>query len=104
MVRLMMQPVRASSLLYVFDDCTLDTARREVRRADAPVPVEPKDFDLVLYLLTNPDRLLSKDELIAAVWKGRIVSDRAISACIHAARVALGDAGTGQRLIKTFPR
>jgi DNA-binding winged helix-turn-helix (wHTH) protein len=86
-------------LLYVFDDCTVDASRREVRRADKPIPVEPKVLDLVLYLLANRDRLVSKDELVSAVWNGRIVSDSAISACIHSARVALGDAGAGQRLI-----
>ncbi|WP_027575012.1 winged helix-turn-helix domain-containing tetratricopeptide repeat protein [Bradyrhizobium sp. WSM1743] len=91
-------------MLYLFDDCTIDASRREVRRADKSIPVEPKVLDLVLYLLANRDRLVSKDELVSAVWNGRIVSDSAISACIHSARVALGDAGAGQRLIKTFPR
>jgi TolB-like protein len=82
-------------LLYQFEDCSIDVARRAV---------EPKVLDFLLYLLANRDRLVSKDELVAAIWDGRIVSDSAISACIHAARLALGDKGAGQRLIKTFPR
>ncbi|MEH2488900.1 TolB-like protein/tetratricopeptide (TPR) repeat protein [Bradyrhizobium sp. AZCC 2230] len=103
-VRFAKSPLMVSPLLYVFDDCTVDASRREVRRADKPIPVEPKVLDLLLYLLANRDRLVSKDELVSAVWNGRIVSDSAISACIHSARVALGDAGAGHRLIKTFPR
>jgi DNA-binding winged helix-turn-helix (wHTH) protein len=91
-------------LLYLVDDCAIDAARREVRRAGKLISVEPKVFDLVLYLLANRDRLVSKDELISVIWDGRTVSDAAISACIHSARIAISDRGMGQRLIKTFPR
>ena len=80
-------------MLYQFEDCSIDVARREVRRAERPIAVEPKVLDFLLFLLANWDRLVSKDELIAAIWDGRIVSDSAISACIHAARLALGDKG-----------
>jgi TolB-like protein len=61
-------------------------------------------FDLLVYVIQNRERVLSKDELITAVWKGRIVSESALATCINAARSAIGDTGEGQRLIKTLPR
>ena len=69
-----------------------------------PVPVEPQVFDLLLYLIRNRERVVSKDDLLAAVWRGRIVSESALSTRINAARAALGDNGEAQRLIKTLPR
>jgi TolB-like protein len=68
------------------------------------IAVEPQVFDLVLYLLQNRDRVVGKDDLIQAVWGGRIVSDSALTTRINAARTAIGDSGKAQRLIKTFPR
>ena len=91
-------------MLYSFDDYALDTDRRELRRGDGPMPVEPKVFDLLVYLIEGRDRVLSRDDLIAGVWMGRLVSDSALTSCINAARVAIGDSGESQRLIKTFPR
>lgn len=89
---------------YIFQEFVLDTGHRELRRGNAPVSVEPKVFDLLAHLLANRDRVVSKDDLIEAVWGGRIVSDSALTTCINAARVALGDSGEAQRLIKTLPR
>ncbi|HWP38147.1 MAG TPA: winged helix-turn-helix domain-containing tetratricopeptide repeat protein [Gemmatimonadales bacterium] len=89
---------------YLFGDCTLDTDRRELHRGSTLVPVEPQVFDLLEHLLRHRDRVVSKDELLASVWSGRIVSDSAIFTRINAARSAIGDTGDEQRLIKTLPR
>ena len=82
----------------------LDTERRELRRGDAPVAVEPKVFDLLAYVIENRGRVVSRDDLIAHVWGGRIVSEAAIARCINGARNAIGDSGEAQRLIKTLQR
>ena len=89
---------------YRFEDCLLDVDGRELRRGAALVSVEPQVFDLVLYLVRNRGRVVSKDDLIGAIWGGRIVSDSALTTRINAARTAIGDSGKTQRLIKTFPR
>jgi len=91
-------------LLYLFEDCALDTDRRELRRGANLVAVEPQVFDLLEYLIRNRDRVVSKDDLIASVWRGRIISESALATRINAARNALGDNGEAQRLIKTLPR
>jgi TolB-like protein/Tfp pilus assembly protein PilF len=91
-------------MLYHFDRFSLDPDRRELRRDRTAISVEPKVFDLINYLLDRRDRVVSKDDLISAVWHGRIVSESALATCINAARAALGDSGDEQRLIKTFPR
>ena len=90
--------------LFLFEDFVLDSARRELRRGMELVAVEPKVFDLLVYLITNRDRVIQKDELIAGVWQGRIVSESALASCVNAARSAIGDSGEAQRLIKTLPR
>ena len=83
-------------MLWTFDDCVLDVERRELRRADAPVAVEPQVFDLLVYLLRNRTRVVTKDELLQAVWQGRIVSNSALANRINAARAAVGDSGEHQ--------
>ncbi len=87
-----------------FDEFEIDPARGELRRAGAPVPVEPQVLDLIAYLAARAGEIVSRDELIEAVWGGRIVSDSAISSRINAARTALDDDGTAQRVIRTVPR
>ena len=89
---------------YLFDDYALDADRRELLRGTAPVSVEPQVFDLLLYLVQNREHVVSKDELFASVWRGRIVSESALTTRINAARIALDDSGEKQRLIKTLPR
>ena len=89
---------------YHFEDCTLDTDRRELRGPDGPVSVEPQVFDLLEYLIQNRDRVVSRDTLIETIWAGRIVSESALTTRINAVRSAIGDTGEEQRLIKTFPR
>ena len=91
---------------YLFEDFALDTDRRELRRgAEAvPIPMEPQVFDLLVYLIRNRERVVSRDDLLASVWQGRIVSESALNTRIHLARSAIGDNGEDQRLIRTWPR
>jgi TolB-like protein len=88
----------------LFSDCAVDVERRELRRAGEAVHVEPQAFDLLVYLITHRDRVVSKDELLEAVWNGRIVSDSALTTRINAARQAIGDSGKRQLLIQTLAR
>jgi len=91
-------------LIYVFEDYSLDPDRRELRRGADVVGVEPQVFDLLHYLITSRDRVVSKDDLMAAIWNGRIVSESALTSRLTAVRHAIGDSGEEQRLIRTFPR
>lgn len=91
-------------MLYLFDDFRLDTDRRELRRGAKLVAIEPKVFDLLEFLIRNRARVVSKDDLIEAIWDGRIVSESALSTSINAARSAVGDTGEDQRLIRTLHR
>ena len=91
-------------MLYSFSDFTLDTERRELRQGAETISVAPQVFDLLSYLIRNRQRVVSKDELIAGVWNGRIVSDAALTTRINGARCAVGDTGEKQDLIKTLPR
>lgn len=88
-------------MTYRFGPFELDTATAELRRGGEPVAVEPQVFALLVLLVENRDRLLTRDEIIATVWQGRIVSDAAIASRIKSARQAIGDDGAGQRLIRT---
>lgn len=97
-------PLEGFKLLYSFEDFVLDTEQRELRRGTQAIPVQPQVFDVLEYLLRHRGRVVSKDDLIAAVWDGRIVSDSALTTRINAVRTAIGDSGENQRLIKTFPR
>jgi DNA-binding winged helix-turn-helix (wHTH) protein len=92
------------ALLYAFEDCVLDEQRRELRRAASPVPIGPQVFDLVVFLIRNRERVVSQDDLLTAVWEGRIVSESTLRSHIQAARAAIGDTGEAQRLIRTMPR
>jgi TolB-like protein len=91
-------------LAIQFDDYVLDPARRELSRNGASVKIEPKVFDLLIHLIENRHRVVSKDDLIAQVWGNRIVSDSALTHAINAARNAIGDDGKAQRLIRTSSR
>lgn len=88
----------------LFGDCLLDPDRRELKRASGAVAVGPQVFDLLLYLVENRGRVVSKDELLDAVWLGRIVSESTITSHINAARTAIGDSGHEQRFIRTVAR
>jgi TolB-like protein len=91
-------------LRYLFDEYVLDVDRRELHRGQVVVPVAPQVFDLLEYLIRNRERVVIKDDLISAIWNGRIVSDAALTTRLNAARNAIGDTGEKQRLIKTLPR
>jgi TolB-like protein len=89
---------------FLFANHVLDTDRRELLRDSEPVAIEPQVFDLLVYLVQNCDRLVSKSDLIASVWGGRIVADSTVISRINAARKALGDSGENQKLIRTVAR
>ena len=84
-------------MLYSFEDYVLDTDRRELRFGINLVAVEPQVFDLLEYVIRNRERVASKDDLIAAVWSGRIVSESVLTTRINAARCAIGDNGKDQQ-------
>jgi TolB-like protein/tetratricopeptide (TPR) repeat protein len=88
----------------LFGDCALDSARRELRRGGQLVHVEPQVFDLLVHLIDNRDRVVSKDDLLSAVWQGRLVSESTLANRINAARSAIGDSGDRQLFIRTIPR
>lgn len=87
-----------------FADCTLDDARLTLTRGGSAVAVEPKVFDLLHLLVCNAGDLVTRDQMVEQVWGGRIVSESAMSACIAAARKAVGDNGKAQVVIRTVPR
>ena len=89
---------------FRFGDHVLDVARRELRRGGEPITLEPQVFDLLVHLIRNRDRVVTKDDLLASVWGGRIVSESTLTSRINAARKAVGDSGEAQRLIRTSPR
>jgi len=91
-------------LIFTINDCSIDTAAYEIRRHGSPVAVEPQVFDLLVQLLENRDRVVTKDEIIDRVWQGRIVSEAALSSRIKAARQAIGDDGASQACIRTIRR
>lgn len=91
-------------MAYAFADCELDCERRELRRDGTAVHLEPQVFDVLVHLVRNHDRVVTRDELLQAVWHGRVVSEDALTSRISAARRALGDTGEDQRLIRTVPR
>jgi TolB-like protein len=95
---------RGSEVQFFFAEHTLDIDRRELRHGSEPIGVEPQVFDLLVYLLQNHNRVVTKDDLIASVWCGRIVSESTLTSRINAARKAIGDSGETQTLIRTIPR
>jgi len=94
----------SNKLLYLFDNYSFDTERRELRRGAEARPIEPQVFDVLEFLIRNRDRVVSKDDLLAAVWNGRIVSEATLASRIKGARSAIDDNGEDQRLIRTLPR
>ena len=80
----------------------IDPEAYEIRHDGDRVPVEPQVFDLLIMLIENRQRAVSKEEIIERVWKGRIVSDATLSSRIKAARQTLSDDGSAQKLIRTI--
>lgn len=91
-------------MAFLFGDIVLDAERRELRSGGTLIAIEPQVFDLLEFLIRNRDRVVSRDDLLAGVWGGRIVSDSAIAARINAARRVVGDSGEQQRWIRTVAR
>lgn len=85
-----------------FENFTLDVASRVLRRGDTALELRPKSFDLLTCLALGAGRVLTKDELMAAVWPGLVVTDESLARCVSDIRHALGDGD--QRLVKTIPR
>jgi pimeloyl-ACP methyl ester carboxylesterase len=91
-------------MIYRFGEYTLDPLTYDLQCSGESVPVEPQVFGVLAHLIENHHRVVSKDELIDAVWDGRIVSDATLSSRISAARTAVGDTGRDQNIIRTVPR
>ena len=89
-------------MLVTFENFALDINRRELCRDAEAIPSQPQVFDLLAYLVKNRDRVVTKDDLIASMWDGRIVSESTLTSRINAARKAVGDSGEEQRLIRTI--
>src|SRR5262245_62049858 len=91
-------------MILKINGCSIDTNAYELRRNGELVPVEPQVFDLLVFLLKNPDRVVTKDEIIEHIWSGRSVSEAALSSRIKAVRQAIGDDGASQTCIRTIHR
>jgi DNA-binding winged helix-turn-helix (wHTH) protein len=91
-------------LIYLFENHTLDTDRRELRRGRHLIAIGPQVFDVLEFLVRNRERVVSNEDLIEGVWKGRIVSESTLSSRIAAVRQAIGDSGGRQNFIRTLPR
>ena len=85
-------------MVLAFGDHQLDIERRELRRGAMLVDVEPKVFDLLVFLVQNRDRVVSRDDLLEAVWAGRLVSESALTTRVSAARKAISDRFSGHYL------
>ena len=88
-------------MIYQFNQITLDTDQFRLCLENAQVPVEPLVFDLLVYLIENRNRVVTRDELLESLWAGKVVSDSALGARLKDARKAVGDDGAKQSIIKT---
>jgi TolB-like protein/DNA-binding winged helix-turn-helix (wHTH) protein len=89
-------------MIYRFDRFELDMACFELRRDGASVAIEPQVLSLLALLVANPDRMVSKDEIVEKIWNNRIISEAAVAARIKSVRKAVGDDGQQQRLVRTI--
>src|SRR5689334_8672739 len=94
----------SAAMQFLFEGHVLDPDRRELRRGAEVIAIGPQVFDLLAYLVRNREHVVSKDDLLEAVWAGRIVSESTLTSHINAVRKAIGDSGEEQRLIKTIAR
>src|SRR5262245_19386705 len=95
---------RGDKLIYTFDRFSLDADRRELRCGRDLVAIEPQVFDVLQHLIAHRKRVVSNDDLIEAIWQGRIVSEATVSTRMNAVRRAIGDSGEQQRFIRTIAR
>ncbi len=89
-------------MIYRFDDYELDTQLFELRRSGIAEQLEPQVFDVLVCLVQNADRVVTKDELFEKVWGDKFISEAALNSRLMAARRAIGDNGRDQRLIRTL--
>lgn len=89
-------------MIYQFSDFQLDTQTLELRCLGSHLAIEPQVFSLLLVLIENREKVLSRDELIEMIWQGKPLSDSVVSSCVKSARKAIGDDGKSQKLIKTI--
>jgi hypothetical protein len=85
------------TLKFRFSDFDIDVARHELRQGEELVQIEPQVFSLLVHLVQNRHRVVSKNEIIDVIWQGRVVSEAAISSRVSAARRAIGE--DGQRVL-----
>ena len=97
-------PAQGATMAFYFEEYCLDTARRELSQGTHLVPVEPQVFDLLAFLVSNRERVITKDDLLEEIWGGRVVSESTLTSRINAARRAVDDTGAEQRLIRTIAR
>src|SRR5262249_39197615 len=88
--------------MFQFEGYTLDIARHSLRAADREVALRPKSFELLRYLVENPDRLVTKEELLKAIWPNAVVTDESLTQCVREVRQAIGD--NKQIIVATVPR
>lgn len=91
-------------MIYRFDTFLLNTNEFTIYNDADKLSLEPRVFDVLVYLIVNKDRVVSKDELIETLWDGRVITDSALNTCIRSVRRALGDNREHQRFIRTFPK
>jgi TolB-like protein len=94
----------AADVQFLFEDYVLDLDRRELTRGSKAIATGPQVFDLLVYLVRNREHVVSKDDVLDAVWGGRIVSESTLTSHVNAVRKAVGDSGGEQRLIRTIAR
>ncbi len=89
-------------MVFQFNQITLDTDQYRLCRSGSPIAVEPQAFDLLVYLVENRDRVVTRDELLEKLWKGKVVTDAALGVTLKSARKSVGDSGHTQSIIKTI--
>ena len=100
----MSEPNSRQAEVFRFGDCVLDTAARELHRNGAAAAIEPRAFDLLVYLIRNRKRTIAKDELLDVLWAGSVVSETSLPRCVMKARKAVGDSAGDGQVINTMPR
>ena len=89
-------------MIFQFNQVSLDTAQYRLCLSGNPVSIEPQVFDLLVYLVENRDRVVTRDELLENLWKGKVVTDAALAVTLQFARKAVDDSGRAQLVIKTI--
>src|SRR3954467_4971282 len=89
---------------FLFENYCLDADRRELARGSELIAIGPKVFDLLLYLVQNRNQVVTRDDVLQAIWHGRIFSESTLTSHVNAVRKAIGDTGKQQRLIRTVAR